>query len=612
MGARKSAKSWSVHTFGRLLRLLRHFTSSSTAPALRGGALWALVAVLGLGPSAGRAQVALEQFKPAPLATDGFALSRPNVLDGGGWDLLVVFDYALSPLEFERTTRGVTREERVVQHHLVGHAGAGVAIADRVALFFSVPVHILMEGDDPDDFTNAAPPPDDAGLGDVAVGARLRIAGEADDVAALGLELIGRLPTAKLANEDQQYSGDEIGSYESALLGELRLGGFDVQLRAGARLRRQYRFADLVLGHELLLGLGARLQVAGQFYLHAEAYGSTQVKDPFDQDSTPLEVIGGPKVRAGAVVFGVAGGTALMRGYGSPDLRVIASFGVAPLPKKPPERAPEPELPRDSDEDGFLDQIDRCPRQAEDKDDHDDGDGCPDPDNDGDGVLDAHDRCAIDAEDEDGFEDTDGCPDLDNDGDELADGDDECPSEAEDKDTFKDSDGCPDPDNDGDGVLDTDDDCPLAPGPAGGSGCPKSVRFDADKGVITILDKVEFASGKDRLLPSSFPILQEVQSTLTANPQVQRLRIEGHTDSAGRARKNLELSKRRARSVARWLISAGVPSERLEAWGCGQTRPIADNRDRNGRAQNRRVEFHVSDPPPPVPTPSDGCQRIAF
>jgi outer membrane protein OmpA-like peptidoglycan-associated protein len=113
-------------------------------------------------------------------------------------------------------------------------------------------------------------------------------------------------------------------------------------------------------------------------------------------------------------------------------------------------------------------------------------------------------------------------------------------------------------------------------------------------------------------LPSSYPILQEVQSTLAANPQVHRLRVEGHTDSAGRAKKNLDLSKRRARSVARWLIDRGTPADRLEAYGCGQVHPIADNKTKSGKQANRRVEFHVTDPSPREVRDTTGCEPIGL
>jgi hypothetical protein len=94
-------------------------------------------------------------------------------------------------------------------------------------------------------------------------------------------------------------------------------------------------------------------------------------------------------------------------------------------------------------------------------------------DKDHDGVKGSADQCPDRAEDIDQFEDGDGCPEADNDQDALDDADDKCPDDAEDKDGFEDEDGCPDPDNDHDGVLDAQDQCPLDPEDSNDvDGCP--------------------------------------------------------------------------------------------------------------------------------------------
>ncbi|MCA9547268.1 MAG: thrombospondin type 3 repeat-containing protein, partial [Myxococcales bacterium] len=96
---------------------------------------------------------------------------------------------------------------------------------------------------------------------------------------------------------------------------------------------------------------------------------------------------------------------------------------------------------KDMDKDGIENDADRCPTQAEDKDEFEDTDGCPDLDNDKDGVPDDKDKCPNVAEDKDGTEDEDGCPDVDKDQDGIDDDKDKCVEEAEDKDGFEDEDG---------------------------------------------------------------------------------------------------------------------------------------------------------------------------
>jgi outer membrane protein OmpA-like peptidoglycan-associated protein len=307
------------------------------------------------------------------------------------------------------------------------------------------------------------------------------------------------------------------------------------------------------------------------------------------------------------------------------------------VPKKIVVEAPKPPPgPGDIDGDGILDNVDRCPRVPEDKDGFEDEDGCPDDDNDGDGLVDKIDKCPLDPEDKDAFEDDDGCPDDDNDKDGLADKVDKCPNDPEDKDGFEDGDGvpdpdndkdtiadavdqcmnepedmdgfqdgdgCPDPDNDKDTVADAVDECPLAPGKPENKGCPVAVRFDDKSGKLLILQKVEFATNADVILSRSFPLLQEVAATIAANPQLKRLRVEGHTDSDGPDAYNLDLSQRRVKSVIKWLVEkASIDPARLEGYGCGEIMPIASNATVTGKQENRRVEFFIVDP---APTPAD-------
>lgn len=99
---------------------------------------------------------------------------------------------------------------------------------------------------------------------------------------------------------------------------------------------------------------------------------------------------------------------------------------------------------KDSDEDGIAEDKDQCPDLAEDFDNFEDKDGCPEYDNDGDGIYDSKDGCPDEAEDFDGHVDRDGCPDPDNDEDSVADAMDKCPNTPETVNGFKDEDGCPD------------------------------------------------------------------------------------------------------------------------------------------------------------------------
>ncbi|MBN1578297.1 MAG: OmpA family protein [Chitinispirillaceae bacterium] len=237
---------------------------------------------------------------------------------------------------------------------------------------------------------------------------------------------------------------------------------------------------------------------------------------------------------------------------------------------------------KDADNDGIVDRLDKCINEAEDNDDFQDDDGCPDPDNDNDGIADAADRCP----NESGVAENKGCPDKDTDSDGIVDRLDKCSNEPEDKDGYQDDDGCPEYDNDGDGIPDSLDKCPGNPGPQETQGCPKTQEI---RGQL-VLKGVNFESGKATLLGGSFKVLDETAESLREWPEV-KIEIQGHTDNTGSAARNQELSQQRAQTVRQYLIDKGTAPNRLTAVGYGPNRPIADNKSRNGRAQNRRVEI---------------------
>jgi outer membrane protein OmpA-like peptidoglycan-associated protein len=121
---------------------------------------------------------------------------------------------------------------------------------------------------------------------------------------------------------------------------------------------------------------------------------------------------------------------------------------------------------------------------------------------------------------------------------------------------------------------------------------PKSLEIQ--RNVIRLKPgiRILFETNSDKLLESSFPILDEVISVLAQNERL-RLRVEGHTDSDGKPAHNQDLSARRAASVRAYMIGKGVVEDRLESQGCGQNTPIADNKTDDGKQLNRRVEFVI-------------------
>ena len=482
----------------------------------------------------------------------------------------------------------------------MGHASIALGLLDKLTLFAGLPVQLHMKG---------SGSTDGAGVGDLWLGGRFTVLGGPKRVFGLGLEGIAHLPTAEWSDSRQRFSGDEIGSYDFAMMIEARPGPVVLGLRPGVRLRKREILDDqLTIGNELLFSAYAQVRIIPALTAYAEVFGNSAFSSFFKDRATPLEALFGLKGWLGDFTIGAAAGPGLTRGYGTPEYRLVGMVGYA-------QRA-KPTTPRDldADRDGVPEPWDSCHTEPEDHDGLEDADGCPEPDNDNDGIPDSADRCPDEAEDFDGFADEDGCLDADNDGDGLLDADDKCPLETEDKDGFEDEDGCLDRDNDGDGLPDADDKCPNEAGVAEHLGCPAPVAPQPppvavlEQGEIKIRERIEFATGKDQLLPGSTSVLEAVQEVLRAHPEIKVLRVEGNTDSRGAEAKNVELSRKRATAVTRWLVAKGIEAERLQPMGCGPRRPREPNITAEGRRKNRRVEFHLVDPAQSNPVDASMCK----
>ncbi|MCK0151750.1 OmpA family protein [Marivita sp. S6314] len=119
-----------------------------------------------------------------------------------------------------------------------------------------------------------------------------------------------------------------------------------------------------------------------------------------------------------------------------------------------------------------------------------------------------------------------------------------------------------------------------------------TIRNTGDRLIVTLPQDILFATDSASLRPDLQRELRLVGQNLLAYPDTT-VQVLGHTDNTGDAGYNLDLSQRRAQSVANILMSEGVPSFRIQSIGRGEDQPIASNLTPDGRAQNRRVEIVV-------------------
>ncbi|CAK7258778.1 OmpA family protein [Shinella yambaruensis] len=120
-----------------------------------------------------------------------------------------------------------------------------------------------------------------------------------------------------------------------------------------------------------------------------------------------------------------------------------------------------------------------------------------------------------------------------------------------------------------------------------------SVTRMGDRIILNMPSNVTFATDQDQVIPPFYPTLDSVALVLRKFDKTL-IDVDGHTDSVGNAGYNMDLSNRRANSVANYLAGRGVDPRRMSAMGYGLERPIASNASEAGRAQNRRVEIAIS------------------
>jgi outer membrane protein OmpA-like peptidoglycan-associated protein len=123
---------------------------------------------------------------------------------------------------------------------------------------------------------------------------------------------------------------------------------------------------------------------------------------------------------------------------------------------------------------------------------------------------------------------------------------------------------------------------------------PQEAKVSKDgKNVLIQIHGFRFPPGKAQINAVNFGLLNKVISAIEQYPK-SRIIISGHTDSKGNADKNLALSVKRAANVQKFMHEiGGISQNRTESMGFGETKPVASNNKKRGRALNRRIEVLI-------------------
>lgn len=505
---------------------------------------------------------------PAPAGDRAAFVERAAVRGHKLVAARLAIDYAHAPLVLVDSEQN---DDVVVANQTTFHALATVSLRHRLILALDVPFSHARSGARSTPGSGAPKITDGADFGDIRFGARVRLyqsKENPDEGFVIGLSSCFWLPTAT-----DGYSGDGHFRMRGAIVAEGANKRFYWGANGGIRSRPASILPGIVptrVGSALTLGLSGGFYADGD---RAVAIGAEFVGDFtvgadarfLDPRATMANLLltGHYRIAGGPFEFGGAFGPGLGQGAGSSDVRVMVFLGRAPEQMAPPP---------DRDEDGIPDKQDACVSIK--------GVAWPDP------LL-------------------NGCPEApaDRDGDAIPDDYDACPLKAGEATFIPRTHGCPKiADSDGDKVPDAEDACPKEKGvaPPEGDGCPKPEPPPEPPPTATVVDKeivisqqVLFERGTAIIRPESDAILKDVARVFKEHPEIEWVEVQGHTDDTGDTNLNRQLGRDRAEAVVKWLVTNGITKERLTPKGYGADKPIDTNATDEGRAKNRRVEFHI-------------------
>lgn len=337
-----------------------------------------------------------ERFRMTPSRLGVIDVEGGRVLSHLAWDLGMHLNYTHDPLVLYRESDG-RQIGSLVRNRFGGSLVASLGLFDWVELGIEVPFTLYQErpGNQPNITTAPLGGITSTGFGDLRIAPKVRILRADKQYVDLAIALPFRVPTGF----SREYLGDSSVSFNPEIAISRHFladgrgpKGLVLAANLGVDLRKQARIANQIVESEITYraGVGFRFKEIGwkPLWLDAGISGSTSLIRPFRHaNQQQLEARLQVSYEFGRLLAFAGAGVGILRGYGTPDVRAYLGvrFGdITPAPASGPIA--------DRDNDGIVDESDKCPTEFEPIVEGDPRDGCPVRDSDGDGWDDLKER----------------------------------------------------------------------------------------------------------------------------------------------------------------------------------------------------------------------------
>ncbi len=485
----------------------------------------------------------VQRFRPSYDTTGSVVSLGSKIEPKGSWSTGAFLNWVRNPIEFGLTTND-SQTDNIVNWFMTADFLFTYSFSDRFQIGANMPMNVLGNIEPIGTITTEK----DFAVGDLMILGKYAVVQADQEEGNLGFAILPFV-TAPTGDQGRFFGSENVTGGFRLLLDWWPGSRHYFTLNVGPQFREKETILNLTVAHELTGSVGYRAVLSEKYgwdFL-LDAYGST-VMESFGQNEiqSPWELLAGFQKRwkDGRWKLTMGGGRGMNNGYGSPDARAFVGLTYTDRPvvvkASPPPPPPPPSLPQSQLTVRVVDKAQKLMlAQIEVKK--------------GTGELIGQERSH-----------------------ELVE-----KLEA------------------GEYVI----------GVAADGYYPVGLRVQLDEGAklvevvtleriqkiekIELLGKVLFDLDKATIKPESYPVLNHVVSVLRTHPEIKKVRVDAHTDSQGSETYNLDLSKRRARSVVVYVTAGGIDEKRLTSEGYGESKPVDTNKTRAGRANNRRVEFKI-------------------